>query len=156
MISFRSLKASDFPTMLEWLQRPHVKEWWDDGDDTLKKVADHYSSDPDTTFRYMVITGGGIPVGYIQYYMEREDVVGIDLFIGEPDLLDQGLGTEIVAAFVELVDSECGPRAIVIDPDPNNTRAIRCYEKAGFHFERIGTNAEGKGVYFMKLDRHVS
>ena len=69
MIIFRPLQASDFPTMLIWLQIPHVKAWWDDDDDTLEKIADHYTSDADTTFRFIVLDEG-VAVGYIQYYLE--------------------------------------------------------------------------------------
>jgi len=39
MLSFRPLLPADFPLLLAWLSRPHVKEWWDDGEDTLEKVA---------------------------------------------------------------------------------------------------------------------
>ena len=42
MLSFRPLVTTDFPLLLEWLQRPHVKEWWNDGEDTLEKVAASY------------------------------------------------------------------------------------------------------------------
>ena len=155
MISFRPLDANDFTVLLDWLQRPHVKEWWDDGDDTLEKVTEHYSRDRDKVFRYIVYGHDESRVGYIQYYIDSEDTVGIDLFIGDPDLLGRGLGTEIVSSFVSLIDQEFGPRVMVIDPDPNNKRAIRCYERAGFHFDRTGLNSEGKPAYFMKMERGV-
>ena len=155
MIRFRRLDGNDLSVMLDWLQRTHVKEWWDDGDDTIGKVSEHYASEPDTVFRYIVCSDDGSPVGYIQYYVESNDTGGIDLFIGEPDVLGQGLGTEIVTAFIKLIDQEYGPRVVVIDPDPNNQRAIRCYEKAGFHFDRIGSNTDGKLVYFMRMERNA-
>ena len=41
-IFFRVIKAEDYPQILVWLQRPHVKRWWDDGDDTLEKVVFKY------------------------------------------------------------------------------------------------------------------
>ena len=155
MIRFRPFDEGDFAVMLDWLQRAHVKQWWDDGDDTLDKVSEHYSHDGDAVFRYIVYGHDESRVGFIQYYIESEDTVGVDLFIGEPDSLGRGLGAEIMTAFVALIDQEYGPRNIVIDPDPNNQRAIRCYEKAGFHFDRIGLNSEGKPAYFMKMERDV-
>ena len=42
MLRFRPLTPDDFPLMLEWLSKEHVKEWWDDGEDTIEKVADNY------------------------------------------------------------------------------------------------------------------
>lgn len=153
MISFRPLEESDYQFLLTWLQRPHVKKWWDDGDDTLTKVSRHYSSDPDTTFRYIFESDGHRPIGYIQYYLEPERVVGIDLFIGEPAFLNQGIGTAVVTAFVEMVCARCDPKKIVIDPEPMNTRAIRCYEKVGFVFAEIGLGEDGKQAYFMNIER---
>ena len=47
MLSFSPLEKPDHSVLLEWLQLPHVKEWWDDGNDTLEKVSTHYSSDTD-------------------------------------------------------------------------------------------------------------
>lgn len=48
ILSFRPLIEADYPTLLEWLQRPHIKKWWDDGDDTLEKVVEHYAAEDDT------------------------------------------------------------------------------------------------------------
>lgn len=47
------------------------------------------------------------------------------------------------------------PAYFVIDPDPKNTRAIRCYEKVGFcHIETILTD-EGKYAYLMRMERRT-
>lgn len=37
MLKFRFFTTDDLPLMLEWLSKEHVKEWWNDGDDTLEK-----------------------------------------------------------------------------------------------------------------------
>ena len=155
MVSFRPLEESDFPLLLDWLQRPHVKEWWDDGDDTLAKVSQHYSRDPDTTFRFVIQSDDSHTIGYIQYYLESGDVVGIDLFISELALLNRGLGTEVTTTFVNMIKEQLNPMKIVIDPEPENHRAIRCYEKAGFVLDRIGLGEDGKQAYFMFMERDV-
>jgi RimJ/RimL family protein N-acetyltransferase len=155
-LAFRPLTPDDYPLLLDWLQRPHVKEWWDDGDDTLEKVAAHYS-DPDAE-RFILlyrdpVTEEARPIGYFQYYLEEEGVVGIDQFIGEADLLNRGLGTAAVRAFLQLVIARENPRRIILDPEPENARAIRCYEKVGFrHYETVPTE-DGKQAYMMKIDR---
>jgi RimJ/RimL family protein N-acetyltransferase len=38
-ITLRRLSDTDFPLLLAWLAKSHVKQWWDDGDDTLEKVG---------------------------------------------------------------------------------------------------------------------
>jgi aminoglycoside 6'-N-acetyltransferase len=49
---------------------------------------------------------------------------GIDQFIGEPELLEQGRGTAFIRLFVESLFKAGAPR-IVTDPNPRNSRAIR-------------------------------
>ena len=57
--------------------------------------------------------------------------VGVDLSIGEADKLSKGIGSAVLRAFVGKLKAE-GHSAIIIDPDPENTRAVRAYAKAGF------------------------
>jgi len=56
---------------------------------------------------------------------------GIDQYIGEPDLLDLGHGSAFVRAHCDRLFTAGAP-AIGTDPHPENGRAIRAYEKAGF------------------------
>jgi aminoglycoside 6'-N-acetyltransferase len=56
---------------------------------------------------------------------------GIDQYIGEPDLLDRGHGSAFVRAHCDRLFAAGAP-AIGTDPHPENGRAIRAYEKAGF------------------------
>jgi len=51
MIRFRKLEDSDLKLMFHWLQQPHVKEWWNDGDDTIDKVKAHYFEPEDNVDR---------------------------------------------------------------------------------------------------------
>ena len=59
------------------------------------------------------------------------DAVGVDLSIGDAARLSQGIGSAALAAFARRLLTE-GHRTIVIDPDPDNARAVRAYAKAGF------------------------
>ena len=63
---------------------------------------------------------------------DDEGVFGVDLFIGEPDLWDRGIGTRAVKVLVEYLLGEIGAARVVIDPAVTNARAVRCYEKSGF------------------------
>ncbi len=62
--------------------------------------------------------------------------MGIDQFLADGDQLGQGHGTALVRAFMALVFRDATITRIQTDPSPANGRAIRCYEKAGFH--RVG------------------
>ena len=60
------------------------------------------------------------------------DAVGVDLSIGDPAKLAQGVGSGALREFAERLIRQ-GQRTIIIDPDPGNKRAVRAYETAGFH-----------------------
>ncbi len=153
-INFEPLKEKDLPMLLEWLLREHVKEWWDEGEDTIEKVRTAYAPEVGVS-RYVMFVKyspneGRRAAGYFQHYKAGNDVVGIDLFIGEPDLINIGLGTEALKRFVLLISERESPAKIVLDPDPENLRAIRCYEKAGFrHYETV-RSSDGKESYMME------
>ena len=145
MIRFRPLSSDDFPLLLEWLQRPHVKDWWDDGDDTLEKVVAHYSAAPETTKRFILVRDGE-DAGYFQYHTLAPDHIGTDQFLAHGDQLNQGVGTECLITFIAMIAETQAPAIISVDPDVNNRRAIRCYEKCGFVHQPARSSAT---VHFM-------
>ena len=150
MFTFRDLTPEDFPLLLEWLAKPHVKKWWNDGDDTLEKVAAHYGT-PDETTRF-ILYDDEKPIGYFQYYLAGNRQIGIDQFIGDENYVGRGVGAETIKMFVELITLKQKTSRIILDPSPENNRAIRCYEKVGFkHYET--TKAEdGNWAYMMRLE----
>lgn len=154
MFRFRPLTSEDFPLLLEWLSKAHIKEWWDDGDDTLEKVALHYGEKSDEVARFILvekIDNTENPVGYFQYYPVSDDSIGIDQFIGEEDYLNKGVGEKTIRMFVALIMRRHEPTSIILDPSPENRRAIRCYEKVGFkHYETVETE-NGQTAYMMSL-----
>ena len=128
----------------------HVKEWWNDGDDTIDKVKSHYTEDIDQVSRYILMDSQAGPIGYFQFYIVSDDTVGIDQFIGEPNLINMGVGTTAVSAFVELIQTKKNPKSVIVDPSPKNHRAIRCYEKSGFVFENIIVKEMNEKAYIMR------
>ncbi|MEK7248112.1 MAG: GNAT family N-acetyltransferase, partial [Chloroflexota bacterium] len=76
---------------------------------------------------------------------------GIDIFIGEDDFRDRGLGTPALRLFVErVVFNRPGVETAVIAPNPENHRAIRSYEKAGFqHLKTVYVEMETDYEYVM-------
>lgn len=55
----------------------------------------------------------------------------MDLYIGEPDMLDRGHGSALLRRQCDRLFA-AGVPAIGTDPHPDNIRARRAYEKAGF------------------------
>ncbi len=143
---FKLLAEHDLGLLSEWLNRPHVAEWWDDRPVSCAAVREKYlprilrSTSVSVYFAYLK----GAPVGFIQSYLAAEQsdgwwpderdlgVVGIDQFLADADDLGKGLGTEMVSQFVSAVFEDPAVTQIQVDPKPTNLRAVRCYEKVGF------------------------
>jgi aminoglycoside 6'-N-acetyltransferase len=140
--AFRTMTADDLPMVRHWLAEPHVREWWGDPAEQYRLVSGDL--DEPAMDQYIVSTDGR-DFGYLQCYdltawnsgfgEQPQGTRGIDLFIGESDMIEQGHGSAMIRAFVDERLSRGAPR-MVTDPDPNNLRALRAYGNAGF--ARVG------------------
>ncbi len=142
-IAFVELCEEHLPLIERWLQLPHVKAYFDSGpvwSPSHERFILGRSTDWESSY---IFTISGIPVGYIQSYWPAyadeewsqtfdDDTVGVDLYIGEPDYLDKGVGTKLLTAFVERLFENPAVGRIILDPEPDNARAIACYRKVGF------------------------
>ncbi len=139
----------DYVLMSRWLSDERVLEFYGGRDNPhdLTKVRLEYG--PNVRGQGNVVpcmlVYRGVLIGYLQHYTvegpEAEEleiestsgVYGVDLFIGDPELWDKGIGTAALSAFLRYMFDDKGARRIIIDPRVSNLRAIRCYEKCGFH-----------------------
>ena len=155
MLSLRLLTDDDLPQLLQWLTSPHVKQWWDDGDDTLEKVAQRYSEQTPTAQSFILLyheaTPEGQPIGYLQYEIDESGIASIDQFIGIEELLSRGLGTAAIKLLIAHIQAQHPLRMVTVDPDPANKRAIRCYEKVGFQHDPTLQSPPGMDAYMMKI-----
>lgn len=81
-----------------------------------------------------------------------QTTVGTDQFIGELNYIGKGYGTLAIKSFI-LFLGKINPNitTIIVDPEPNNYAAIRCYEKVGFR--EIGTFQTSYGpALLMRFD----
>ena len=114
---------------------------------------------------YYAIVVDGRPAGVIQTYLVADhpewdelvrvgpDAAGVDLFMGDPDLVGRGLGPEILTAFVrEVVFARPATTAVVATVEERNRRSWRAFEKAGFRHVR-DVEEDGLPHRLMRLDR---
>ena len=138
-ISSVPLTAADLPLIEQWLNRPHVREWWGDPVRGLAAITDHIG---DPAIDVFIVGYGDVPIGYLQSWDPHAEAShpcrdqprgtrGIDQFIGEPDFIGRGHGSAFIRAFVKRLLDAGVPR-VITDPNPRNARAIRAYAKAGF------------------------
>lgn len=155
--AFRFEPVSEPTLMLlhEWLQRPHVAEWWQPSP-SLDQLRDDYLGPPDSTStRAYIAFGDDIPMGFIQCYVvlgsgdgwwedERDPGArGIDQFLADGSALGQGFGRSMIGAFVAELFRDPDVTIVQTDPHPSNERAIRCYAAVGF--EQVGVVATPDG-----------
>ena len=172
VFTFSPMREEDLALVRTWLLRPHVRRWYDDvptqryPEDT---IAEHRlamrGEDPTD---YFVIELDGSPIGQIQSYRVDDHpdyaaqlalgcpAMGIDLFIGEPDLIGRGHGPALIRAFLRDVGfPRYGVPLCVIGPTRSNLAAIRAYEKAGFRLLKTYLEPDTREPehYLMQLAR---
>ncbi len=154
--AFRSMTASDLPQIRCWLREPHVARWWGDPDTQyalIKGDLDHPAMDQ------FVVAIDDRPFAYLQCYDPTawpnngfgplpRAARGIDLFIGEPGVIERGHGTALIRGFISRL-RETGVPRVVTDPDAANARAVRAYEKAGFEKVRLVNTPDGCALFMV-------
>ena len=134
---FRPASEADLPLLDAWRARPHVAAWW--GAPEVEAVAEALA---DPRIARWIVEQDGRPVADAQDYAPHDwddhpfahlpkGARGIDQYIGEPDMLDRGHGSAFIRAHCAFLFAAGAP-AIGTDPNPDNGRAIRACEKAGF------------------------
>jgi RimJ/RimL family protein N-acetyltransferase len=133
-LTFRPMTRADLPLLHGWLQRPHVKRWWDPRE-TLAEVEAHYLpriAGDEQVDLYLAVEDG-IPIAFVQTYLQDESTTGIDLFVADEERTGKGFGSGLIRRFVdEIVFARPETTACIADPEPANAASIRAFEKAGF------------------------
>lgn len=141
-LGFIRLQPQHIELLHAWLQEPHIREFWDDGDRSIEQVRQHYFSVRDT--EPYIITCDYTSIGYIQTYPIAEshplstwratqgETWGLDLFIGNKPFLNSGLSVPVIHEFINLLLQNPRLRRIIVDPEMRNTHAQSIYEKAGW------------------------
>lgn len=137
---FRTVGRSDLPLIRAWLAAPAVRRWWGEPADAMTGIREIIRSD---WAEAIVADDFGRPFAYLQWYAVAAEpsgfwrdmpagTWGMDVLIGDPAKLDRGHGTDLVGQAAGTLLARPAVSRVVVDPDPGNARAIRCFEKAGF------------------------
>ena len=153
---FRPMTRDDLPQIKRWLTLPHVREWWGDPSEQYDLVSGDLDEPAMDQF---IVSAGGNEFAYLQCYdltawnsgfgEHPRGTRGIDLFIGEADMIGRGHGSAFIRAFVDERLRNGAPR-MVTDPDPANTRAVRAYEKAGFEKAGMVDAPDGPALLMVR------
>ena len=160
-LTFRPIDERDLPELLRWLSDPDVVEFFGEPPKGLDEMHRHFIEPAVNPVWRFMIEHERRGIGEIQYWhqypgQEYEWSAGIDIFIGEPEARDRGLGTEAVRTMLRYLFELKRCHRVTIDPEVGNGRAIRCYEKAGFRFDGVlrhnaFEHGEYVDTYFMSI-----
>ena len=161
--ALREMVRTDLPMLAEWLATPHTVEWWGDPAEQLALVTD----DLDEPLMDQQIAFLGLrPFGYLQSYPVHAwpagalhlaefpaGSVAVDCFVGPADMLGRGHGSAMLAAYARHLQGKGAPE-VVIDPDPDNERAVRAYRRAGFQDVALRPDGDGDMTLVMRFAPH--
>ncbi len=146
-ITFRALEERDLTLLTEWLNRPHLRRFFQFEPITAQEVATKYGprvrGEVPTHSTLALLDGA--PFGYLQCYriadwpdwevvVETREGISIDLFIADSDLIGRGLGRRMLGQYVEAVAFPFYPdeRMCWIGHQLENVAARACSEASGF------------------------
>jgi aminoglycoside 6'-N-acetyltransferase len=172
VIKKMSYSESDFLLLYKWLNDKNVLSYIEGPNSifTYEQIIDKYGprAKGEHYVTPCIIEFKNAPIGYLQYYQLQEEEIeaygatkhepeyGLDIFIGETDYWNMGIGTEALKLIIRHL-FEQGVKVIYIDPQTWNVRAIRSYEKCGFKrikvlFKHELFDGEYKDNQIMKLN----
>jgi aminoglycoside 6'-N-acetyltransferase len=124
------LREDDVPALAEMLGHPDIARWWNEPD-VEGMLGEHLDVGRD--FGYAIVSGEET-IGLITYSEEDDPSyrhAGVDIAVAV-DHQGQGLGTDALRTLIRHLLEDRGHWRVTIDPDTENSRAIRLYERIGF------------------------
>lgn len=158
--SFRRMTPVDLPMVNNWLTTPDVQKWWIDADGNPTGAFGEEELEAPNVSMSLVLYQDR-PFAFIQSYDPHAwtdhhfaslpvGSRGIDQFIGEPQMIGHGHGTELIRIYVETLFLAGAP-AVGADPHPINGRAVRAYERAGFQRGPETTTEWGRSIAMTRF-----
>jgi len=147
IVTLRPATPEDATILAAWDREPHVIACsTDDPDADIAfggiEWREELADQSEVGF-YRIAEAGGRPIGVMQvidpdlepthYWGEIEpNLRAIDIWIGPPDALNRGYGTQMMTLAIDQAFADPAVTAIVIDPLASNTEAHRFYQRLGF------------------------
>ena len=139
--ALRPFMRADLPMMALWLATPAARGWLGEADEQMALV----SEDMDEPLMDQVIaTVDGQPFGYLQSYPAHAWLLGaphladflagsmaVDCLVGTSEMIGKGHGAAMLRLYALQLSAQGAPE-VLIDPDPDNERAVRACRRAGF------------------------
>lgn len=167
-ITFQKASTSYIDTIFKWLAEPHIREFWDNSQEHKDDILNFIHGKPQTYFagttQYWIGFINNEPYAFVLSDILQQDqadlseshlanmsetghTISLDFGIGNKEYLGRGLAAPTLSEFMIFYKKDIDPKAdtFFIDPDENNPRAIRVYNKAGFN--KVGEYQATQGAF---------
>lgn len=124
LTALRPATDDDAERLAAWHANPEVRRYWDDDTFTVEELRERLAR-PGVD-AWIVETGAGEPIGYLQTHPE-----GLDMFL-IPAARGQGLGPDAGRAMAEHLLASGSHSRVTVDPYEWNEAAVRAWRRAGF------------------------
>ena len=169
MYSFRPVTPADLSLVFDWLDTPHIQEFWDNSQAHLDDIAHFTKGRPSaspyfngmnhywlglhnhTPFAFIITheeNDTTDPPAYFRPYLAKEGLtIGLDFCIGSPAFIGKKMAASTLKAFMTFYVKDVAPttKTFLIDPFLSNPRAVHVYEKAGF--QKVCTFEQENGYF---------
>lgn len=152
---FQKVNSKHKKTIFSWLDKPHVKEFWDNSTEHREdilifidgriKQSNYFDgsftywigSYDDEPFAFImtaeILDDEDLPLAWKKHLSKKGETYSIDFCIGNEKYLGKGLAAPTLKAFTKFFKNENkNVDTFFIDPDEDNPKATHVYEKAGF------------------------
>lgn len=151
MVNIRRLKnqEEDYKLLEKWYQEKEVYFNFEQRTLNYEEIVNKYYTRTleSTKIPVYIINYNEIPVGIIQYklvdeinkklyQLEGNDIYELDIFIGEINMHNKGIGSGAINLLTELLIKEKKAKLLVMCPLKENIKAINCYLKCGFKIDK--------------------
>ncbi len=161
IVALRPATRADLDQIRAWLRQPDIEAWWGPVSATAAEVQIAMQS-PSAVCR--MIEAGGQAVGYchaIDASLWGDDLPDdlepgtwdLDLFIASASHRGRGVGLQALNLLKAEVFSTTLATAVCVFASIRNEAAVRAYEKAGFHWQRIWNDSAVGPSWFMVARR---
>lgn len=136
-ITFRNLKDNqdEYKKLHKWCQNKFVYEWFEQRILSYDEIVNKYKNKlTEKKQELLIIKCNDKDIGLVQIYRYDDITYEYDLFIGEEEYLDKGIGSIIVDKVNDIIHNKYKVNNIILRPFKRNIRAIKCYEKCDFKY----------------------
>ena len=161
MITLRKLKNcdKDYELLEKWYNQKEIYYNFEQRIISLDEIKEKYypRTLENASIPVYMIEYNDNPIGIIQYQLinernkkiyniENNNCYEIDIFIGNLDFHNQGLGSKCINIISNYLFKEKDANLLVMCPLIENKQAIKCYKKCGYEITKTFTDKNTIGI----------